>query len=436
MQVSAHITTLLLTYFTRSLNNVFRSGWIVFAPVALLAIFAPSASAEPIVGLNAVGYAYTTENGIPQKSDTAYPICHSETEDNINRNFEGEPFGDCPNDFFLIHYTGFIQIPEHQTIEFWVAADDGGTVKIGDQEFGDWNLKGCSATETGLLDISAGTQPLDGWFYEWGGGTCYMLAWNIDGAGWEIVPAEAFTNEPLATTTTTTTTILQEQTSTSNIPSSTYATTTTEQLPNTTSTATPQYTTTPFIEPTISPTTTETTIEAVPDTELPTPISEPAISTPTTNQTTTTYIQDTSVVDITVGLEVPAPTPLDTIFEAPTGNEEGALEAHLAFEQVLQVLSSPEALSQVSAEQAQILFASVVVEELSDAEIEQLTEVVQDAPEDVRQAFEKTIDIFGSGFDNYQPLGSTITVAQRRAVVAVTAVLFAIPAPIPQRRRL
>ena len=50
----------------------------------------------------------------------------------------------------MLHYTGFINIPVHETIRFWVAADDGGTVKIGTEEFGDWNDKGCSAIEAEL----------------------------------------------------------------------------------------------------------------------------------------------------------------------------------------------------------------------------------------------------------------------------------------------
>ncbi len=461
-----------------------RSGWIVFAPVAVLAWFAPPASAEPIVGLNAVGYAYTEAEGIPTKSDTAYPICHSETEDNINRNFEGEPFGDCPSDFFLIHYTGFIQIPEHQTIEFWLAADDGGTIKIGTDEFGDWNPKGCSATESGLLTLDAGTQTLDGWFYEWGGGTCYMLAWNIDGAGWEMVPPEAFTNEPLSTTTTstttttttTTTTVLEQpstttttsSTSTTSSSSTTSSTSTTLQLPSTTSTATPPQPTTPFIEPAIDTTSTTLQIEETVDTELPITTDPPTTTEPTTSPTSTeTYVQDTSDVDITVDTEVPAPAPPDSILEAPTGNEEAVLEAELAFEavmdvlddptatdaelvdavenllekevttdQAVEVITNPEVLAAVPVEVAQAIFEAIVPEELSDQQVLDITEAVQGASEEVREAFEETIDIFGEGFDMYEPVGSTISVAQRRAVVAVTAVLLAVPAPIPQRRRL
>jgi hypothetical protein len=46
---------------------------------------------------------------------------------------------------------------------------------------------------------------LDGWFYENGGGTCFMLAWKIDDGDWEIVPDSAFSLSNQTETTTTTT---------------------------------------------------------------------------------------------------------------------------------------------------------------------------------------------------------------------------------------
>jgi hypothetical protein len=128
-------------------------------------------------------------------------------ENNINRNFNGEPFQQCPNDNFMVHYTGAITVPQNQTISFMVAADDGGTVKIGDTaEFGAWNLKGCQWSTATSFALPAGTYTLDGWFFEATGDACYMLAWNINGAGFQIVPDDAFSTEPTATTTTAPTT--------------------------------------------------------------------------------------------------------------------------------------------------------------------------------------------------------------------------------------
>ena len=58
------------------------------------------------------------------------------------------------------------------------------------------------------------------------------------------------------------------------------------------------------------------------------------------------------------------------------------------------------------------------------------------ASDEVKAEFEAQVDIFSGEYDNYVPLGSTITVAQRRTVVAATAVfIIMMPAPSTMRRR-
>jgi len=256
--------------------------WLIPLPAILFAVIPQNANAEPIAGLNAVGY---TINDIPPtQSDDIYPVCHSETENNINRNFNGEPFGNCPNDMFMVHYTGFIEIPANNTIKFMVAADDGGTVKIGLTEFGTWNDKGCSWSAQTTESFSAGLYPLDGWFYEHGGGTCYMLAWNINNTGWAIVPDEAFTTNAVSTTTTTTV----QETTTSWVPSTTSTTAVTTSttiaetttVPATTTTVILSTTTTTTTEPVQTSTTTSTTSTTVtPTTTTEVPYTPPQTST-------------------------------------------------------------------------------------------------------------------------------------------------------------
>jgi len=232
--------------------------WLIPIPALLFAFFPNPAKADPIAGLNAVGYLIS---GLPTRSDIAYPQCGSELENNINRNFNGEPFQQCGNDNFMVHYTGTITIPENQTISFMIAADDGGTVKIGDTaEFGTWNFKGCSWSTPTSFVLTGGTYPLDGWFFESGGLTCYMLAWNINGAGFVIVPDNAFTTTPPSTTTTTTTSSTSTTTTTLE-PSTTtteLATTSTSTIPTTTTirATTTSTTTTTVQETTTAPPTT------------------------------------------------------------------------------------------------------------------------------------------------------------------------------------
>ena len=182
-----------------------KSRWLVILPAIFFAFFPQEAKADPQPGLNAVGY---TINQIPPlRSDDAYPVCGSELENNINRSFDGEPFTGCGWDWFMVHYTGFITIPENTSIEFMVAADDGGTVNIGGYNIGTWNLKGCSWSQVVSPELPGGTYGLDGWFFEAGGSTCYMLAWRINEGDWEIVPEWAFTTTFTPPTTTSTTTV-------------------------------------------------------------------------------------------------------------------------------------------------------------------------------------------------------------------------------------
>jgi hypothetical protein len=58
------------------------------------------------------------------------------------------------------------------------------------------------------------------------------------------------------------------------------------------------------------------------------------------------------------------------------------------------------------------------------------------ASEEEKAEFESQVNVFSGEYDTYVPLGSTITVAQRRTVVAATAVfIIAMPAPSTMRRR-
>lgn len=240
----------------RSRTTVDFNRWLIFAPVAILALFAPSVHAESQQGL--LARYFIVDEIPPVKSEHIYTECGSEVENNINRSYDGEPFLGCPDDMFMVHITGTIIIPEHDTIEFWLASDDGGTIKIGLDEWGVWNDQGCSATESGPIDISAGNAPLDLWVYENGGGSCIMLAWNIDNTGWAIVPDEAFTTNSIPTDTNTTTTIQEtttwESTTTSTIQqmtTSTIAQFTTVPATSPLTTLTPQTIYTPLPEPTM-----------------------------------------------------------------------------------------------------------------------------------------------------------------------------------------
>ena len=277
------------------------SRWLIFAPVAILALFAPSANAEPVAGLNAVGYNFygLTNGGYPTPSATLYPTCHTEIENNINRNFNGEPFGPCPYDYFMVHYSGFITIPANNTIQFMIAADDGGTIQIGNTQFGTWGVKVCQWSAVTTASFPAGSYALDGWFFEWWGDTCFMLAWNINNTGWVIVPDSAFTTTNPATTTTTTalttTTTVEPTTTTIQETTTTWASTTTST--NTTTSTTTTSTIAPYETVTVTNPPTITTPQTI---YIPQP--EPTMPVP----------------PATVPLpQIVEPDPLETLLPAP-----------------------------------------------------------------------------------------------------------------------
>ena len=467
--------------------------WLIPLPAILFSFFPQTANAEPTPGL-ATTY-YTIDEIPPAQSTTQYPVCGTETENNINRNYDGELFEDCTYDLFMVHMTGYIDIPEHQTIEFMLASDDGGTIKIGLDEWGNWNDQGCTWMMSGPLEIDAGSQPLELWMYENGGGACLMLAWKIDDDDWTIVPDEAFTTSAVSqtTSTTTSTTTTSTSTSTTTLPTSTTTTTepvqtsTTTSVESTTTTTTtttqapytpPQTTTSttePQPEPTndepdepeAEPTTTtnepdepesETTepetsttvpdetvpefdepVETVPDETVPDETEQPTTPTTQTEETTETeQEQETDSSTTTIPDIEPADDDteeldeiLETLTEAAPEQIVAAISQVLATditsEQAAQIASSPEVLAAITEEQAEQLFEQLDVEELTEEQLAEFTAAIQEAPTKVKKAFEKTINIFGSEFENYVPTGSNIPVKTRRTLVAAGALLAAIP---------
>ena len=463
------------------------SRWLIFAPVAILALFSSVTHAESIQGLNTT--YYTIDEIPPVQSTTEYQECGSELENNINRSYDGEPYEECTGDLFMVHMTGFIEIPEHETIEFWLASDDGGEATIGNNTWGSWTDQGCSATLSGNLALESGSVPLEVWMYENGGGTCLMLAWKIDDNEWEIVPDSAFTTEPytsdttvpiettaVSTTVETTTTIPSTTTSSSTIPyvqttvlqaSTTSASTTSSTTSTTTTTTSPieeiqQPTTgttteTTFVEP--------TTTTSEPEPELPIETDpEPAVTDPETTTTESPSEPPESLPEPSETTEPVEPTPTTLLF--PDGTElpealsdedfdaaledlDGALpdeitaivdtllESDLSSEQATELVTNVQVLTALTSDQATQVFAEIQETQLSEAAAETIAEALNnpDVPQEVKEAFENEINIFGNdGFSGYVPVDSNVSVAVRRTIIAGTTVLVAMPPPSARRR--
>jgi hypothetical protein len=210
------------------------------------------------------------------------------------------------------------------------------------------------------------------------------------------VPVTNPTTTTVQETTTTSSVENSTSTTTSSVPqtTTTESTTTTTQPPPT-QTSTPPTTTLP--EP--STTTTSTTIEATTTTVPP-----PSTTTTTVQPTTTTSVPPTT----TIASESPQTT-LPAVLSDVTPT------------QALTVALATETLQTLSASQATEIFASLPTDTLTNTQIADITEAVQDAPTEVRESFEEEVDVFKAGFDDYVPLGSTIPVGERRTLIAVTA---------------
>jgi hypothetical protein len=64
---------------------------------------------------------------------------------------------------------------------------------------------------------------------------------------------------------------------------------------------------------------------------------------------------------------------------------------------------------------------------LNAEQLDQIALAVSKAPTEVKKKFELEINIFGGGLDNYVPVGSTVSVGERRTLVVVGAVMTAMP---------
>lgn len=429
------------------LNRHYRlSRLALLTPALAFALFPKPAQAEALPGLRTV--YYSIDEIPPAQVDDQYSVCGVEVEDNINRSYDWEPFEDCTYDFFMVQMTGFITIPEHETIEFWLASDDGGEATIGGNTFGRWADQGCSATLSGPLELESGVHPLEVWMYEHGGGTCLMLAWKIDDGDWEIVPEWAFTTgytPPTTTTTTTaptttapatttTSTTLQETSTTIEQTTTTESSTTLVETTSTTSNTTTTTTQAPqpvWVPPATTTTeaTTTTTSEPPTSTTIPVQTTEP-VSTTVAPQTT--IPATTSSIASTTSLSVPDTTiPTTTIPE--TATTIPTIQPGISNQQALQQVTNPSVVQSLSTAEATVLFAALDEESVTDDQAALIIQALDQAPDGVKKAFEDNVNVFSGIWSSYKMVGQTITVAERVTLVAVANTMGAATAVLRRR---
>ena len=359
--------------------------------------------------------------------------------------------------------------------QLWLYNDDTGELIISNDDY------------IGLqskidLEVPAGN-------YRLRAGTCCWEpdVWR-DGVVWNIQYELSFNGNPVNTTTTisettttwvpTTTSTEPPTTSTTIAPTTTVpvtevptteATTTTEVSTTTNSPTTTEITSTTVAD-TVAPSTMPTTSQSVetvapPQTSLtPTTTLSPFFPTPLTTSSTsappTVTSAPTTIPEIPESTETPITTvpEEDTVIpDNPTPEETNQLADELVSsidelsdeeitnlvesidigeltEESISAVFSEEVLSELSDEQVTQLIDAIVPSELSDEQASALSEALTDAPDDVKEEFQDQINVFGGQFDNYVPTGSAVSVGARRAIVAATAVIFAMPAPVTRKQ--
>lgn len=322
--------------------NKSRARWLVFLPAALIAFFASTANADTAQGLTVTGFEWSGDE--PLRDAGLYPQCGYSTYPNIDQSWDGVPFEQCSGDYFMLRYEGWLTIPAGvSSVRFAIASDDGSAVNVSGVEFGRWTDQGCSYWYSEMVALPSGVAlPIEAWFYERGGATCFSLWWQLGGLdqNWEVVPASAFTQSvPVATST-------------------------------------------------IAPEPTQTLPE-------PTSTTEAAVGVPEMTTTTQAFLTPST----TEVLEWPT----TTFPDRPTATDAGLV---------------PSADTNVP---------TSTIEPTTT--LEPVTTVAASLP-----PIEK-VDLFDGSHDDVIPAGSTISIGQRRTVVAVSAVFFiAMPPVTPSSR--
>lgn len=256
----------------------------------------------------------------------------------------------------------------------------------------------------------------------------------------EPTPPTTTTTSTTTTTTSTTTTTLPP-TTTTEVPPSTTTTITT--LPPTTSTAPPTTTTSTTSTSTTTTTTstTTTTTTTVPPTTTtirPTTTTAPPTTTVPPTSTTAVPTRTTTTTEAIVAPTTTIPRAATTTtnpVRQPTivsQNEEQIAEAtaisdkieddELAGE-VFKVIAEEE----VSLEDVEALVSNENFDTLNDDQVAAIANALSDEDDEVKEVFEAEVDIFDGATDEYVPSGSTVTVAERRIIVAATAITMAVP---------
>ena len=412
-----------------------RSRWLIFVPVAILALWSTVAKAD---GLG---------------DWTASQSCATSGSVEVVENsilITGPNYGGCSG---AAHWTKIeTTIPEGvDTVSFdWSYWSTDGWVYDPPQYGvnGVYTLLTQQNTASGSLTVPVVAGDIFT-FRQYSIDTCcgpgHLQISNL--SLWEFTTTSTTPTTTIVTTTVPETTVPVTSTTTTTVPETTTTSTTTTTSSTTTTTTTSSTLPAPVeiyvpVEPEETTTSTTEPIEEepIPEETLPeettTTVEEETTTTEASEESSTTVepnlepnleplaeeevlallAEATTVEELQTALEELTPEQVEQVVDQILEQEEPPTP-----EQAVALATSPEVLSVVTPQQAVEIFESLDVAEISEEEKTAVTEAVQSAPVEVRQAFEDTIDIFSDDFGDYVPLGSAVPVDTRRTLIAVAA---------------
>ena len=394
-----------------------RLRWFVFAPVAILAIFSSSVP------------AYATNPIITAPTD--YWFEYEETTQFIAQTYMIEGYNSDP--------------------QLWLYNEAGVELITNDDHFG---LQSFISIEipAGKYRLRAGTccyQP-DVWRGGNGWNEQYELSFNGVGSmqtTTTVAPTTATSTSTSTTSTTTTSTTTTSTTSTTTTTTVAPTTTTTTTLPQTTTSTTTTTTTVPETTTTTS-TTTTSTVPTTTTTNVSTTTVDPTTTTttvvlPTTSTSTSTTTSSTTTIPTTTTTVAPIvgdaidEQVLDLVASASALPPEKIRELITTIisdgvgksEAVL--LSSDRAvIASATTEQVTEILSAVDEGSLTDEQGAAIVSAIQNQVVEVREIFEKEINVFDGHTDTYVAVGSAVTIGQRRVIIVASALLLVPVMPV------
>ena len=378
--------------------------WLIFVPVAVFAFVSPanaSTISDGFDNLNDWVIIRNGGNGVIANGVLRFSYQWGEVRRSI---LVSEPS--------MITVVSVVDNSQANSVGWGAAIADTYEIHVGTNSFVSNEIHGWrtvtvsfeTTVEDEIVDISlAGID--HGFWAGWYGP-------SFDSIEIQIAPVE--TNE--------TTTIVEESTTVLEQTTSTIQETTSSTVPISTTTleAIEQTTTT---ETTLQTTTTEAiAVVPIPSPQTTEQVWIPPATTTSTTTTTSTIPETTTSVDSTTTTTATTTIPTTTTSSvAKTTTTTANPPATISPEAPVSLPVASENL--IPVETTQPIFFS------PETSIEPLV----DAPDEVKKQFENETNIFDGSHDDYVPVGSTVSVAERRTIIAATTILMTLPAPVRRK---